>query len=456
MKKFIAMLVCLVLLLSLFAGCAGGTTPDSSKTESKPNSNTTSADDTVTLRFFTLNADRTSGEGLTEQTIIDAYVADHPNIKIEVEALENEAYKQKIKAYAASDDLPDIFASWSSNAFIGPMIDGGLVAELNEDDYADYTFQENALNLYRKNDKLYGLPRSMEGYVVYYNRRIFKENNLTIPQTFEEMLEIGDTLRANGIMPCAINGGEKWGFGAMYSHVLYTYTLDDQRFLDAVRIREPRFADDPAFLHVAEAFAEMGKRNFFQDSYLTDDFGAMQNLFQQEQVAMMYMGNFLSRMYYDENIPQEVRDNFGAFALPPLEGSKGKSSDGIGGAGNGYSLAAHSEHLEEARDFLNYMMLPDNWVRLSWKQGGHFSAQDMTPYITEDEKTGLIGDLINYMDSFTSAASDVIVEAGSPTWKTESQDWLQELVGGMITPEEFITLYDEGADRSFEEMNAKK
>lgn len=54
----------------------------------------------VTIKLFSNLPDRKNGQGLVEQTIIDEYMAANPNVSIEVEALDEEAYKTKFKAYA--------------------------------------------------------------------------------------------------------------------------------------------------------------------------------------------------------------------------------------------------------------------------------------------------------------------------------------------------------------------
>ena len=128
-KKLAASLLAAALTVSALAGC-GGNSGDSAQTatgsqtgqaqetgsvqetESAPETESAqeaeSAQETgdaggeVTLRLFSNLPDRKNGQGLVEQMIIDEYTAANPNVKIEVEALDEEAYKTKFKAYAMS------------------------------------------------------------------------------------------------------------------------------------------------------------------------------------------------------------------------------------------------------------------------------------------------------------------------------------------------------------------
>lgn len=71
----------------------------------------TAAGEAVTIKLFSNLPDRKNGQGLVEQMIIDEYMAANTNVTIEVEALDEEAYKTKFKAYAM-DGMPDVVSIW--------------------------------------------------------------------------------------------------------------------------------------------------------------------------------------------------------------------------------------------------------------------------------------------------------------------------------------------------------
>ena len=110
-------------------------------------------DEQITLKVFSNNPDRTADQGLVEQTIFDQYMEENPNVKIEVEALDDEAYKTKFKAYAAGSEMPDLVSVWGQPGFIDEVIDAGILTELNQDDYADYGFISGSLDGFSKDGK---------------------------------------------------------------------------------------------------------------------------------------------------------------------------------------------------------------------------------------------------------------------------------------------------------------
>ncbi|WP_235991748.1 ABC transporter substrate-binding protein [Metabacillus schmidteae] len=98
----------------------------------------------------------------------------HPNVKINVDAVLNDSYKEKIKVLVSNDDLPDVFTSWS-DTFAADLVSSGRIMELNdimaedtewsgniiESQYAGFTFDEVT----------YGIPFTVDGKAFFYNKQ---------------------------------------------------------------------------------------------------------------------------------------------------------------------------------------------------------------------------------------------------------------------------------------------
>ena len=54
------------------------------------------------------------------------YMADHPNVKINITVLENEAFKSKLTTTMQGGKVPDIFQSWGGGT-LKEQADAGLV-----------------------------------------------------------------------------------------------------------------------------------------------------------------------------------------------------------------------------------------------------------------------------------------------------------------------------------------
>ena len=59
----------------------------------------------------------------------DDYMAMHPNVKIEITVLENEAFKSKLTTVMQAGNPPDIFQSWGGGV-MNEYVDAGLLRDI--------------------------------------------------------------------------------------------------------------------------------------------------------------------------------------------------------------------------------------------------------------------------------------------------------------------------------------
>ncbi|MGB9808727.1 MAG: extracellular solute-binding protein [Caldanaerobacter sp.] len=142
-RKAFKLLTAFLVIFALIVGAVGCSQPPKT-----PSSEATNAqqepkqqEQAIKIKFLSNLPDRTSGQGKLEQMLIDEYMKEHPNVKIEVEALQDEPYKQKFKVYAASNEMPDIFMVWGQPSFFLPVMKAGLVEEIKMDQIKDYGFK---------------------------------------------------------------------------------------------------------------------------------------------------------------------------------------------------------------------------------------------------------------------------------------------------------------------------
>ncbi|HWI62860.1 MAG TPA: extracellular solute-binding protein [Symbiobacteriaceae bacterium] len=435
MKRILASLLCLGMLAA--AGCSGTkNTPASTPTAPKE-------PEKIKLTFFSANPDRNTGVGKVEQQIIDAYVKEHSNITIQVEALQDEPYKNKTKVYAANKELPDILHVWGQPSFLDPLTKNNLLAELKESDFASAGFAAGSLDGFKAGGKLYGLPKNADFLVLYYNKQIFKDNGLNVPNTQSELLDVVKKLRAKNINPIAINGMEAWAFPIWFEFTAQRATGSFAKMDDAMA-RKGNF-NDAGFLAAAKFMSELAKAKGFQDGFLTADYGAARNLFGQGKAAMFMMGSWEMGLATDTNFPDSVRNNIGVMAYPAADDGKGVKEDVAAWFGGGYSISATSKHKAEALDFLKYLYKPENWAKLTWQSGAVIPAQKFSSFMTGKE-TELQKDLTKIMDTMKSSSGTPVLDTATPAFKEAIMKSHQSLLAGSITPEEFLKQVDAAAD----------
>ena len=449
-KKLMVSILTAAMAVSMMAGCGDtkGTTADAAADTKTESAGTTEAanvaDDSVsgeevTIKLFSNLPDRKNGQGLVEQTLIDEYMLENPNVKIEVEALDEESYKTKFKAYAM-DGMPDVVSIWGQPSFLDEVLDAGVLAELNESDYADYSFVSGSLEGFKKDGKLYGLPRNTDIMVFYYNEKMFTDNGWEVPQTYDELLALADEINAAGIVPVAMDGGDGWVL-ACYMQDLMVRLAQTPSDKIAAAITNGDFSD-PLFAEASQLLADTAAAGVFQTGFDSQDYGTAQNLFTNGQAAMFYMGSWETSMALNEDIPEDVRNNIRVFVMPTVEGGSATTTDLAAWNGGGYAVSADSQVKEEAIRFLNFMYQPDNLSKYGWELGVGLSAQDQTSYLTGDE-TELQMQVMDLLKNATNISGTPNNDCGSSSFKTTIETEIQSLANGSETAEDFLAALGE-------------
>lgn len=402
----------------------------------KPNSNAVaSTSKTVTVKFLSNLPDRSSGQGKLEQMLIDEYTKLHPNVKIKIEALQDEPYKQKFKVYAATNNLPDLFMIWGQPSFFLPIMKGGYAAEIKMDEIKNYGFMTTSLKDYMYNGKLYGLPRNTDFMVLYYNKSLFQKYNVKVPTTFSELLNAAKVFRKNNIAPIAINGKDKWILALLYQDLVLKEG-GDQKYIYSM-LSQKKVAKNATLLKAAKDFVDLVNVGGFQDAFVAADYGAANNLFAQEKAAMYYMGSWEVGMATNPNFSNTFKKNVDATYFPIITGGKAKKTDILAWHGGGYAVSAKSKVKNEAKSLLLYMMKPEKWAKMGWQNGLVVPGQRWDKFMTGKESS-LQKKLTQIFSSATTTSGTSWNDAFTPNFKTECETLCQMLAAKSITPEKFL------------------
>lgn len=156
MKKLMAMLLALVMVMSLVA-CGGSSAPaatqapaaEAPKAEAPAPEAPAKTEKTVLNLWCIATESDANHEAYVKA--VEEFNATHDDVEIQWEAFENESYKTKVKAAAQAGELPDIFFSWSG-AFLGDFAKAGAAMCL-DDYYAPYADQLPEVMLANSTDR---------------------------------------------------------------------------------------------------------------------------------------------------------------------------------------------------------------------------------------------------------------------------------------------------------------
>jgi raffinose/stachyose/melibiose transport system substrate-binding protein len=318
-----------------------------------------SAQDPVTIDWWHISTEES--QAAYWQSLADAFMAENPNVTIEITILENAAFKDRMVTVMQAGDPPDLFQSWGG-AVLWTYANNGLVRNIApelEGEWKDSFSAQAALELYGQNGEYYGVPWTWGAVGMFYNKALFEQAGLdpeNPPQTWEEFLAAIQTLKDADITPIALGESEKWP-----GHFWWVYLAlrlgGEDAFLKAYS-REGTFADEP-FVQAGEYLKQLVDTEPFPEGYLGLSHPDMQGVFGNGEAAMMLMGQWTpgAQAQYSESGEGIGDENMGFFSFPAIEGGAGNAGDVLGG-GDGFAVGANAP--DETIDFLKFITSVEN------------------------------------------------------------------------------------------------
>ncbi len=285
------------------------------------------------------------------------FEAANPDYKVNIVVTANDTYKQRLAAAIASQQLPDVFMSWTGGA-TNEYIKAGLLTDLtpyfNRNNYKD-KFLDGAIAQATTGGKIYGFPvenAAIEG--IWYNKDLFARYNIRVPTTIAELEAACDTLKANGITPFALANMTRWT-GMMYYQVLPARHAGLDPFLKAMD--GTGSFEDPAFIWAAQKVQDWVRKGYFNEGFngLDEDSGQSRMLLYTERAAMIIQGSWFASTVNGEN--PEFYKKIGFVNFPADETGTGDPKIVTGTLGdNFYHIAAKSPNQEKAFEMLTYLL----------------------------------------------------------------------------------------------------
>ncbi|MFB1082285.1 extracellular solute-binding protein [Jeotgalibacillus sp. JSM ZJ347] len=369
--------------------------------------------------------------------IIAEYEEANPGVTIETEVLENEQYKNKIKVLSSSNDLPDVGVTWAAG-YLQPFVEGELFAPLDDvlGDGLQDQFVAGTTEAYAIDNQTYGLPLELNIAPVYYNKAIFEEHGIEVPETYDEFKEVVEKLESAGVAPIALGNKDRWT-GSLW----YMYLADrfgGPEVLTQAINREGSF-EDPALEQAAEEIQWLVDANAFNKGFngLSNDEGKSE--FMNGNAGMYLMGTWeLPNYTTNEDVPQEFRDSIGFFKFPEVDGGAGDIDSWVGGPGVGLFVSENSEVQDEAKEFVKFFV--EKWGERSVTDAGVIPAT-----VVDTESVDLPEMYIDVLDELGNSSNltlfaDVQMSAGVAETHL---NLIQSLYGKEVTPADFVKQHEE-------------
>ena len=385
-------------------GCGGG------------NQSGAAADGNVNLTFQIWDVAQRDGM----QAMCDAYTAQHPNVKIEVQVTSWNDYWTKLEAAATSGQMPDIF--WMHTNELLKYADNGMLADCS--DIVDTSkFSEVSLsNASGSDGTLYAVPKDKDTVGLVYNKEMFDAAGVSYPDeswTWDDLTDasqkIYDATGKYGYMAYGDDQLGYWNF--VYQNGGYILNEDKTQ----AGFTQPATAEAMKFYIGLQQYDWCPDQNYFAET-------APGTAFFSEKGAMFFEGdwNILAEL---QNYP-EMQGKWDVAVLPKAPNPV--SGDGRATISNGlsYATAANNKNLDTVKDVLKFFGSEEG-QRIQGESGAAIPA-----YIgLEETFLGVFEEYdINmqvFLDMFDYSIQSVN-NASRPEWKSKVNDELLKMYAGTV------------------------
>lgn len=447
----ISTLLAVSLLASSFAGCSSGgsstaptdsTAPASSSTKEESKAEEASSEsgsEPVTLTLLIGNTANNAGK-----EAVFKKMQEDIGITIEMELRPGGAEGENIvRARLASGDSPDIH---SFNA-------GSLFATLNPvENFIDITnepFMDRVLDSFKASvthgGVTYGIPSTSTNTGAWlYNRAIYDELGLEVPNTWAELMENCEKIKASGKTAVIASFGTDWTSQLILLADYYNVYSNAPDFADNFNNNKDKYATNEYAFKAFDHMQDVWDRGLYNADYNATTFDqALKMLADGEGAHYPMLTHAISNIA--TNYGDDVANGIGAFGQP------GDNPDDHGltvWMPDSFYFYKGSEHVDDMMRFAEYYLTPESIALFADNQAadGPYVVKDAT---LPDNTLAPIKDLLPYFDSGkTAPALEFITSVKGPN----SPQICTQVMGGMVDAKTGAEEYDKDVEKQAKQL----
>lgn len=288
--------------------------------------------------------------------VIKDFEAENPKIKVTQDFLDGDDGITRLRTLISKNKAPDIVSQFGGRDWLA-IAKKGIYEDLTNSPEAKAVSPDSLKLLAAVGDTghgLNGIPFSIAGTGIIYNKDVFAKAGVSVPTTWDELIAVAKTLTAKGITPVAGAYKDSWTLEFPYDSLVGTLQKPD--FFDSLKKEGADVGPDAAVsfskdqADVIEKFKEFN--SYTQPSAKNDDYNASIALMGSGKAAMLVQGPWALGPIKDIDANVQL----GSFPFPA---SNVASENGLDAAVDmTLSIVKSSQHKAAAEKFLAYLMSP--------------------------------------------------------------------------------------------------
>lgn len=422
-KKLVSFILAVGCVMSAAAGCASPSQPASSAAASSA-----SADEKVTLKIYMqYSAD---DEKQPYDYAVEQMKKIMPNVSLDLEIMAQDD-NQKLKTYAATNNLPDIFCATTDVIEVFKKSNNILQLDpyVKELGIADQILPASQSLLKGTDGHTWAIPDAGQfAALVYYNKSVFQKAGVAVPENYDQFLAAVKTFKAKKIVPLALFGKEKWPGVQLFDMLA---SRENGTGIKGLNDGSAKITDG-AYTDAAKKMIELVQNGLLPADVFNvsaDDASAM---FQEGKAAM-----FLSGAWGMSELGEKMGNNVDYMYAPLAPADKVDSAKWVisgGGYNSGVAVAANSAHKDIAAKYACQFAM-------QFAKGRIIKRGDPNPILKESVKPEKDYSTIQkkYVTDSSNFKSMTCFPWGltNATLKADLEDCVSKLLTGTYTAEQF-------------------
>jgi multiple sugar transport system substrate-binding protein len=348
------------------------------------------------------------------------------------------SYQAAVLAALPTGETPDFFTWWSGYR-IEDLYKEDVLVDLSDvwaQAITDGNLPESLGAAFAFDGKQWAIPSHVSYWVLFYSKKAFADNGLSVPATWDEFLNVCETLKGAGVTPLAATTTGRWpSFIVFEEMVLRT---DPQFYLDLTAGRAKY--TDPTCVRAMDTWRSLIEAEYFT-SFDIDFTNDVPGMLQSGELGMIPIGTwFQATLLAAGMVPGEDYD---AFFMPNINPAvTNKVAIVETGA---LAIGNQSSKIDPAKQFASWWITPE--AQTAWAENlgdtpGNPKAQSDNPVLT-GVLSAVTNDSYTLYQRFWEASPVPIVEG--------AVDFLGQFMLNPGDQEEVLQNIQELADTTWEE-----
>ena len=293
------------------------------------------------------------------QQLIEDFEKEHPDVKVEWNIFDHEGYKTSIRNFlSAKGSAPDLVAWYAGNR-MAPYVRAGLfedVSDLWSQNNLGKTLKSSKATM-TMDGKQWGIPYTYYQWGVYYRKDIFKKYGLSVPKTWNELLNVAKTLKSNGVTPFTIGTKYLWTTAGWFDY-LNLRQNGYQFHIDLTSGGKIPYTDRRV-KKVFSLWDQLVKPGYFIENHSAYSWQEALQFLVKGEAAMYLIGNFAVAPLKEAGLTD---DQLGYFQFPIINPNVSIAEDG---PMDTLHIAKNAKNKEDAKKFLLFLARADVQTKIN-------------------------------------------------------------------------------------------